>query len=1433
MPDYLSKKDWRSVLDKKEHKSVKKTGVSEVLDVWASAAKKDDLGRMVSALERIIEKAGEVKSAQKAYPLLVDFLGKMIDAAKAEERKLAPRLAQLAEDEDEDGDDSDFGKALRKIRQLAEDKAWNFVIVPGKPSSGFVVSKKSIKKSHMDKAFEMKGKRGPFFTGRIFGEGGKYVLNLGDTPPVPGLAKAAKNAALLHAEMTIKVLVRGGGVELDGDTDIEPAEDDTGLFAPRPSPQATPEQFHDQRIAQLKQAVDRIAQTPGGTQEGAMDGIFGAASRIRSQIEGDGALDGNQSKLLLAKLASVLTAANEVTRRGQPDPTKAYPDDAFWEKAAEQIVRLDETKHDDAWKRYMARLDENIERLKKDTALSDSQRAQVEDVLDRAMKRAGNALQLATRMQTAEIEQDTKKTDPALHKRLMSLDRKVETIQRANLPKDRTDRAFQAVQALRRAFSEEKLDLVRGSIDRVEQVIDLLLKDALKSIQTARSREDQAEMHQNLQPAMAFIKKATFPPSLIVDPNSVREAVKKDPKLLALIQAGSAVSKSLDSGTVAALEKAARDMLQAVDQRKGQGTPLPSDAESARMATEALKRAEMARMALRYESLGNPPWDDDKADAAAELQAQLFFLESSISQGNPNYAAPGLKPGTGGASGSWWIERSEPSRSGAPGQTSNEYIFKPGSREASVLSGLPPGSGAPREVLAKKLDDMMSGAGFDIGVTPTTLASLDGAQLGINPKTDKPLQGPQLGSMQKLAPSDGQLGDRIAKGDTKLAASVDKGSFDNVAVFDMVFANLDRHSNNLLVREDKATGKTGLVPIDHGSALAEPEALLANRSSLLPPFNVMADPIMPQSQEPLGPDALEALGRLDPDEMVRMMKSTRDGIEQRHDGAKGMVSDAALDAMAARLRFIKEVGGSVPVATLFEMLAYGAERIAAAKPGDVKQLAQTLIAEAQTRKDAKGSIKQSVDAYEAIGVAKWSALVDDLKELGWGWSQDKMVLDQWCQDNAPFVERILKTRQVNPAVAQEIQRLLVELRKVDPNIDKSIANLPPGAQIAELTSKANEAYTRSPGPRKMTFDQARQEFESLGGEAELKKAGAVIPSAVPGKTWPEDDTDDYAKFDYWEERMLLLRQWKAFNDAGGIREYLRLGGQIVRDQRLQDALTALQDMKSSEKARADLMAKSPDQVDQEMRAAYAREMKDTLERINILRNPQEKVTRTQERQTAENAWTGGKLTEALTRLAYLRRKLDEEIAGQAKFAVDAQREWDKLVDSVKTEGQKAQDDFAREKGRLEKRIETAIATFDRNIARIAMNEARFVLSNAKEGDDAPYNKMVKLREKLRADLNGHAGKPWHPDLKHALDDWSARIDQFDSGFAVDEGARMLDRFATADKLGQWLGNRDPKAMPQEVQDMLVLWYDRIRQWSNLQKLDSDIVVMDNLLNATV
>jgi hypothetical protein len=150
MPDYLSSKDRRAVLDQREHKTVKKTGVSDTLDDDASAKKKDDLRRMVSAPERIVAKANEVKTAQSKFPKIKAFLDETVKAAKIEEQKPAPRVARLAETADTDADDSTLGKALTRVRQIGPDNAWNFVLVPGRPSSGPVVTRKTLKKSDTD-----------------------------------------------------------------------------------------------------------------------------------------------------------------------------------------------------------------------------------------------------------------------------------------------------------------------------------------------------------------------------------------------------------------------------------------------------------------------------------------------------------------------------------------------------------------------------------------------------------------------------------------------------------------------------------------------------------------------------------------------------------------------------------------------------------------------------------------------------------------------------------------------------------------------------------------------------------------------------------------------------------------------------------------------------------------------------------------------------------------------------------------------------------------------------------------------------------------------------------------------------------------------------------------------------------------------------------
>lgn len=1426
LPNYLSKKDWKSVLGAKEHKNVKKTGISDVLDSWASAQKKDDLGRMVSALEAVIDKAEQVKAKQKAYPNLVDFLKKTIDAAKAEERKLAPRLAAV--DDDDDGDnDGDLGKSLRKIRQLDIGKAWNFVLVPGKPSSGLVVNKKAIKKKQIVQAFEMKGKRGPFFTGKIFGEAGKFVLDLGDDKPPAGLAKAAKNAAKLHAEMGIKVIVRGGGVDLDDDTDIEPADDDVGLGAAQPSQTATVVEVHEQRIAQLAAALDRIAQSTDGKVEGAMDGLIGAAANVRAKIENDEELFDQQRTALLQQLSDLISEANAVTKSGEPDPAAAYPDDAFWTKAARQIVQLDPDKHDTAWKRYMAHYDEINKRLDDDPAMTPEARGKVEATLKRALDHAERALKTATRMGETDIEED----NTELRNRLLALDRKMATIARSDVPQDRHVRAVKLLDALRKAFGKGDIKRVSDNIDGVEQAIDQLLASATQDIQTQRGQEDQAEMHAALMPSMALIKKAAFPAGLIKDQTAVREAIKADTGLRTLIAAGSAVVKDQSPQNVKAVEDSARQLLEDIEQRAAQGQALPSDDESLAMAKEALKRANMARIATEYEALGAPPWDAGQTDLAAELQAQLFFLESAIAKGAPDYKAPALSPGDeGGASGSWWIERVEKGSAGAQ-DAKKQYIFKPAEREGAVLSGLPPGSGAPREVMAKKLDDFMSGAGFNIGVTPTTLASIDASQLGgdVDPKG-----GAMLGSMQKLASTHVQLGKSMKKGDIDMALNVDKGSFDNVAVFDMIFANLDRHADNLMVETDEATGINTLIPIDHGSALGDPDVLFANRSSLLPPFNIMANPELPQSQQPLSPEALEALERLDADAMVASMKQARDDIEQRHPSAQGTLDDRSIDAMAARVRFMKEVGGSVPVSTLFEMLAYGAREIGQCAPADVADLAQDLKAQAEARAAAKAATKEATDMFEAIGVSTNSAMIDTLKELGWGWSQDTSGIVGWMENNATLVERILKTRQVNPAVAAEIQRLLPQARQNNPNIENQIAGKLPGEQMQLVTEAAHEDVVRGPGPNDMKSDEVKAEVDTLGGETELKLAGGTFPAAIPQLPFPQGpNADEYELFDYWAERLMILRQWKAFKDAGGMAEFLRLGGQVVRDQRLQDVLLTLFDLKSAERSGSDLLAKTPDDLARDAQGAYDTELQAVDRLIPLMRNRDENQAATVERQAAVADWGDGKAVAATTRLAYLRKKLTGIEADQNKFSADTARRWQALKDGVASESQPVKDAFAQHQARLDAAVDGGIDTFDRNVVRIAFNEAQAIIESAKLGDEAPVTKALAIYTALADQVSDHDGRPWHGALSTPMATWKASLDDFDASTSGQAERQMNDRILAAGKLDAWLNGRDLGTLPQPARDLLDLWCDRIKEWSRLDKIDEGISEMDALLPENV
>ncbi len=791
----------------------------------------------------------------------------------------------------------------------------------------------------------------------------------------------------------------------------------------------------------------------------------------------------------------------------------------------------------------------------------------------------------------------------------------------------------------------------------------------------------------------------------------------------------------------------------------------------------------------------------------------------------PNYTAPQLgTDGEGGASGSWWIERTEfdpTDRQKTEGK--KRYIFKPASREAAVLTGLPPGSGAPREVLAKKLDDIMAGAGFKVGVSPTTLATLDGSHLGgdMDPKS-----GGQMGSMQRLAPSDGALADSLLSGDTSIVAAIDKRSFDDVAVFDMIYANLDRHSKNVLLRKDEVTGKHALVPIDHGSSLGDPEAIYANRSSLLPPFNIMADPALPQSREPLSQETLESLAQLDPDDMVRQMKKQRADMENRHPGAKGMVDDKAIDAMAARVRFIKEVGPKVSVGELFTLLAYGAKRIADCAPDDIPALAKALIEENKKRVAALGGTKAVREFITSTLPVKNdnnidNAITNELNVLGWCYSINTSELAGWIEKNPELAERIYKTRMVNPAALREYNRLLPLAKQYRADVEDvmRLQNRNLGESIKFMIGIINGAIYATPTAKNMPADAAEQEFNRLGGEAYLKRAIATFPKSGEDLADVSKITASGERQFQFAKRIVVLRQFADFEALGGAAEYLRLGGEIPRDFKMVDAISRLSELKTGEKERTDLLSKSDQELDLEMTAKYET-LRDGLDpQLTLLRKADLVNDARQAKTDAIQAWQNNKRIEGVAILSRMDRIVAAELKAQDLFDVASKERIDAFEKRLAEASPNARQAFERYRQPLRTAFDQAVRDYDKNLRDTLLREAEARLANAEQGPNSPLAQAEAELLLLRQDLAKHVGKPWHGELKVALDAIAQNVAIFMlDGIKVETG-RFRERVAAADKLGVALGNAQVTDLPNELQSEFANWMADIRNYSGLAKFD--------------
>ncbi len=1455
MADYLSKKDWRTHLKLKEHKSIKKTGISDTLSPYEKALKKKDLAGQVAALEAIIAKVKEVKAKHSGVRTLTSYLDSMAKEAKTAQDKIQDEL------ESDDGDEDDSGKGalakmLDRARQRKVDNPFQFVIAPGKPMCGLVMHKKKIQKKHIKEAIAMRGKAGRFMQGSCYFDKGKHVFDLGPDAKAPqSLAKSIKLAAKLHAEKTIKVIVRGGGLEFDDEDDDDRAE--AGEAKTRSGGASD---YPD--LARWTKMLDTLRKAKPADRDGVYSGIAGLAQRYKTQAAQDDALDDAEKQAQDTLLDGVLQQAGKVINPdpAPPVPTR-YPSPEDWDALIEKVGRVDTAKR-------KAALDKVAEQIKK---------VRAEIAADAGLSAAGKKRETkAWKDALAKVDaahRDLAKLATTISasghlKRFKALERRFDTVMKDDLPPSTRRSLESLMDQVKTALKAKDDDGAEAGMDSLEDDI----AEAQEAANAAKKAElklaEQSRLHETMAPSMELATKASFPAGNAKTLQSkYKDLVKKDKGFAGLLKAMEACEKNQDEAAMRGLAEQASTYLKTVEAGKpvlGQNANAKATAafqkdlatfeKKVEIAKVTVQHARLAELAAQYTALGSPPWDEAKSEAAAELRASYFFEESALKSGGAVRPAAALADG--GVNESWWIERIEEGylpvgetanagtlRPGQAAQVANKHkdavkndktfalvikhlsafekdrtgltlkalsaacedylrgvgaekaalgdppdatalgeieeretfvkatrkeaslkpkrhcIFKPGGLETNEFAGMPPGSGAPREVLAKKLSDEMAAAGFEIGVCPTSLISVDLAKLqeaeerGAN-------NGRHLGAMQELAAGhDGALADKL-QSDPAFCQKIDPKNYGELAVFDMMFGNLDRHPGNFMAgEEDPETGQVKLIPIDHGFGLPSPEVMTMNRTRMLGMQNSLLRDDMPQKDKPLDPEVIDCLEALDPAQLIAAMKGSRDGMAGRHPEAAGMVEDAAIEGIGQRLAFIKAAAGKLTVKELFQAQGIFGAEIQDADPADFND----LIKEIKKRLKAQDEGKEAINNWTGVAIsqgtpAEYAVLID----LGWLYDMGLRDIMFWMEANAALAIKIARGNIPNPAALAEIDERKALLN--DPDINDELEGLTIKEQVQLLRRRAPRDWEK--GARDIDQSELGTTYERLGGDAAWQALIRTFPACA--------DAEEI------EDKVDFLMQWKAFNDAGGMAEYTRLGGEQL--PLLSEYVGRLIMLKGSESKRDEIEALSDSAVLKRQRQdikdlnAQARAM------IKSVASKEKRDAFLDEIRDAVDLARAGKLDEVqarvgvtVQRMKALLAKQDSERATYTKRIADLRK---KLANA----GGQAAADFADDFEAFADEIHAKLDDGDFSAAIRVHREMRAELDRAILGDDSEVAKWEKSVAGARAIIASARGEFYEPTLRDWLTSAESKLDSYDWG-SIDWPLKRIDVVTQA--LADW------------------------------------------------
>ena len=517
----------------------------------------------------------------------------------------------------------------------------------------------------------------------------------------------------------------------------------------------------------------------------------------------------------------------------------------------------------------------------------------------------------------------------------------------------------------------------------------------------------------------------------------------------------------------------------------------PNNIAKKKACEATLKELYKFELVDQVEALGAPPWDNVQSMQAASLKTSLAI--SSLPPGEQRVEEVGGQH----ASAAFWIKEQ--------GDKFPTFIFKlPGT---SVREGYPDGGEPGREALSGRMAEMLNGAlGLSLPVPETQVVSV--AKESLPPESIEQLVGKGIivdqnvysGSVQRFEDTEGE----IQLMTLARREQVPTQATQELAIFDTILLNTDRHGGNLLVKSGN-NGEPELVPIDHGLCLP-------SRGSDEAISNRMGDTLsnallrLPGSHQPFTQQARQSLAQLDPDALAQAMKNERAVLEIAHPSLAGTVSDECIELSRRSAMFLKRAASRLtPAAVQVGIARFNMELFAPdLNMDDFNDLADRIIGELEKQQDA-------IAECFLMPAQMQRQMEDDL--AGKGWQVGKFSRGNSILSNPAMALRIWKSG---------IQAPSGEPEPPDPNrrpvdIDEQMLTV-----LEEARSTFPELKIPDNGDGKRKILEDWHDFTLLGGLDGLREAIGLV--GVRGRNVTK-------AYENLKQAAIYLRQAKGLKQA--------------------------------------------------------------------------------------------------------------------------------------------------------------------------------------------------------------------------------------------------------------------------------------------------------------